>query len=169
MTVLADYDIRQRALTQGLVTPFHHRRVDGGLSWGLSSCGYDVRLAGGLTELDGTALPDMILPVGRMVLGATIERFNIPRDLCAHMRDKSSLIRRGLMLGNTVAEPGWQGFLTLELTNLSGAPMELFEGMPIGQFQFELLSRSVDTPYSGKYQYQEAGPQVARFEALVKR
>jgi dCTP deaminase len=61
-------------------------------------------------------------------------------------------------------EPGWSGYLTLELANLSRKEISIKEGSPIAQIMFQLLSEQTEQPYRGKYQGQKAGPQPAIFE-----
>lgn len=124
------------------------------MSYGLSVAGYDVRLA-----------EHIFLPVGgHMRLGSTLEKFNMPTNVIAFVKDKSTLARKGLAVQNTVIEPGWRGFLTLELTNHGGEDLFLSPGQPIAQIVFQFLDAFAETPYSGKYQDQQAGPQAARRE-----
>ena len=63
---------------------------------------------------------------------------------------------------NTVIEPGWRGFLTLELRNMSNKKIFIPNGCPIAQVVFHRLDQECEKPYSGKYQDQERGPQGAR-------
>lgn len=137
----------------GLITPFHFRSVEQGMTFGLGPAGYDVRVA-----------ERMILQPGWFALASTIECFNMPTDLLATVKDKSSWARRGLCVQNTVIEPGWRGHLTLELTNHGVDILELLPGMPIAQIIFQLLDQPTDAPYAGKYQDQKAGPQAAIME-----
>lgn len=101
---------------------------------------------------------------GDFLLVAAQERFNIPNDLVAVVHDKSTFARRGLTVQNTIAEPGWEGFLTLELTNHGPEPIELFAGQGIAQVVFHQLDQPTELPYApdGKYQRQQYGPQGAR-------
>ena len=73
--------------------------------------------------------------------------------------------RLGLSVFNTVIEPGWRGYLTLELKNQGDRVLHIDCGDPIAQILFERLDVPTENPYSGKYQDQDAGPQPARFEA----
>ena len=151
--ILSAQSIRGRCHA-GLILPFHERGVSpGGMSFGLSACGYDIRIC---TTIQ-------IRP-GGFVLAASLERFVIPDDLCMRIVDKSTWARRGLFVQNTVAEPGWRGYLTLELTNNSVERISLVKGEPIAQVQFEILDYPTTQPYAGKYQNQEFGPQPARRE-----
>lgn len=146
---LSGQTIRRRRL----LTPFVERSVAHGMSYGLSHAGYDVRIA-----------EDVVLYPGDFALASTYERFAMPTDLLAFVHDKSTWARRGLSLFNTVIEPGWTGYLTLELVNNSRQTLRIEAGMPIAQILFALTDLPVDKPYAGKFQNQEAGPQKARFE-----
>ena len=130
--------------------PFHERTVRGGMSFGLSHAGYDVRIA-----------ETMWLMPGMFSLASTVEEFFMPNDLVAFVHDKSSWARRGLSLFNTVIEPGWHGFLTLELVNHSSDHIRLISGDPIAQIVFMRMEEPAEKPYTGKYQNQKRGPQEA--------
>lgn len=134
------------------ITPFHERTVVNGMSFGLSHAGYDVRIA-----------EDVYLTHGAFSLASTIEYFDIPNDVVAMVHDKSTWARRGLSLFNTVIEPGWKGYLTLELVS-NFVPLRINAGDPIAQIVFMRLEEPTETPYSGKYQNQKAGPQPAMME-----
>jgi dCTP deaminase len=86
----------------------------------------------------------------------------MPLDLAATVRDKSSWARVGLAVQNTYLDPGWSGWLTLEISNNSLDEFIIDAGEPIAQIVFALLDLSTEQPYSGKYQNQERGPQSAR-------
>lgn len=135
------------------VTPFVERSVHNGMSYGLSSAGYDVRIA-----------ESVYMSKGVMFLASTMERFQMPTDIVGMVHDKSSWARRGLSLFNTVIEPGWHGYLTLELVYHSVEPVMINAGDPIAQIVFMRLSEPTEQPYNGKYQNQEAGPQDWRKE-----
>ncbi|CAB4122617.1 Dcd Deoxycytidine deaminase [uncultured Caudovirales phage] len=128
------------------VDPFVERTLFNGLSFGLSHAGYDVRIA-----------QTVSLATGAFSLASTIERFVMPNDLVGFVHDKSTWARRGLSLFNTVIEPGWTGWLTLELVN-HGAPIIISEGSPIAQIVFMRTLESVERAYSGKYQDQPNCP-----------
>lgn len=153
--ILSGQSIRRR----WIFTPFFERSVANGMSFGLSACGYDVRL-----DLDHVNRePQRICP-GQFLLASTIEHMVIPNDLVAMVHDKSTWARRGLAVQNTIAEPGWQGWLTLELTNHGAEVITLRHGDPIAQIVFHLLDEPAEQPYRGKYQDQQRGPQEARDE-----
>jgi dCTP deaminase len=104
-----------------------------------------------------------ILHPGEFVLGSTLERVAVPDDLVARLEGKSSLGRLGLLIHSTAGyvDPGWDGNITLELSNVSRLPITIYLGMRIGQLSFLRLTTPVDTPYRGKYLGQE-GPTPSR-------
>jgi len=83
-----------------------------------------------------------ILHPGEFVLGATAERVRLPDDLVARLEGKSSLGRLGLLIHSTAGyvDPGWDGYLTLELSNVANLPITIYPGMRIGQISFFRLS-----------------------------
>jgi dCTP deaminase len=121
-----------------------------------------------LTELVEVK-PDepFILHPGEFVLGSTLERVGIPNDLVARLEGKSSLGRLGLLIHSTAGyvDPGWDGYLTLELSNVANLPITLYPGMKIGQISFFMLTTEAEVPYGSagnKYQGQR-GPTPSRF------
>jgi dCTP deaminase len=148
MTVLSCHTLR----VIRPVEPFVERTVHNGMSYGVSYAGYDVRIA-----------EDLTLPPGSFSLASTLERFNTPLDVLGIVHDKSTWARRGLACQNTVIEPGWEGFLTLELTNHSNEPLLVKRGDPICQIVYHKLDQPV-RGYTGKYQGQPAEPTPARYE-----
>ena len=149
--IIPAQEIRRR----GIFTPFHERTVVRGRSFGVSSAGYDVRIA-----------ESLILQPGEFSLASTIERFDMPRDLLGIVHDKSTWARQGLALQNTVIEPSWHGWLTLELTNHGREVLTIEEGDPIAQIVLHLLSEPTEQEYTGKYQDQKQGPQEAILEGV---
>lgn len=136
------------------IEPFVERTVQNGMSYGLSIAGYDVRCD-----------QDLVLPAAGFKLASTVERFLMPDDVVGIVHDKSTWARRGIALQNTVIEPGWCGYLTIEITNHSDKEIIIQKGDPIAQILFHRTDYPVESPYSGKYQNQESGPQEARNEA----
>jgi dCTP deaminase len=102
------------------------------------------------------------LTKGSFCLAASRERFIMPGDVLGVVHDKSTLARRGLSVFNTVIEPGWKGYLTLELIHHGPLRLTLMNGQPIAQVVFHLLDQPTDAPYAGKYQDQAAGAQGPR-------
>ncbi len=110
---------------------------------------------------------DFVLHPGDFVLGTTKERVEIPPDLIAHVEGRSSLGRLAIVVHATagIADPGYCGQITLELSNLGAAPVALTPGMRISQLTFTELSSPAQRPYGeergSKYQQQE-GPQASK-------
>lgn len=149
--ILPAQHIRAR---KGMIEPFEERGVASGMSYGLSCCGYDIRID-----------KSRVLRPGDFTLASTLERFSIPDDIMGHVADKSTWARRGLAVQNTILEPGWQGFLTIELSNHGPETLVIADGTPIAQIVFHLLLEPTEQPYgNGKYQSQERGPVAARME-----
>jgi len=130
----------------------------------------DVRQKQDLTELvviEGDN--PFILHPGEFVLASTVERVVLPDNIVARLEGKSSLGRLGLLIHSTAGyvDPGWDGHLTMELSNVANLPITLYYGMKIGQISFLRLSTPADNPYgsqklSSKYQGQ-AEPTASRF------
>lgn len=140
----------------GIITPFNERTVFGGMSYGLSICGYDIRIAQSLIMNGGEHM--------RFRLASTIEHFSMPNNVMGRVCDKSTWARRGLAVQNTIIEPGWRGYLTLELSANSPSFLNIEKGMPIAQVTFEFLDEPAEKVYSGKYQDQENRPVEAKLE-----
>ncbi|MXW42614.1 MAG: dCTP deaminase [Acidimicrobiia bacterium] len=110
-----------------------------------------------------------ILHPGEFVLGATLERVQVPEDLVARLEGKSSLGRLGLLIHSTAGfvDAGWNGHLTLELSNVATLPITLYPGMKIGQISFISMTTPADNPYGSvatKSKYQDqAGPVPSRY------
>ncbi|MGZ5352549.1 MAG: dCTP deaminase [Actinomycetota bacterium] len=110
-----------------------------------------------------------ILHPGEFVLGSTRERVRLPDDMVARLEGKSSLGRLGLLIHSTAGyvDPGWDGYLTLELSNVANLPITIYPGMKIGQISFFRLSSPAENPYGSKgtgskYQGQR-GPTASKF------
>lgn len=104
----------------------------------------------GLMELvSASREAPFVLHPGEFVLGATIERLVLPDDIVARLEGKSSLGRLGLLIHSTAGyvDPGWDGTLTLELSNVANLPIVLTPGMPIGQLSFMRMTTPVERPY----------------------
>jgi dCTP deaminase len=123
-------------------------------SYGESFAGYDIRLD-----------QSVHLEPGYTFLASSLEQFQMPDNVLGVVHDKSTWARLGLAVQNTVIEPGWGGFLTLELVwtplygDLHRASLHLEEGWPIAQVVFHLVNGRAQ--YVGKYQNQKRGPQEA--------
>jgi dCTP deaminase len=120
-----------------------------------------------LVEIDGEQ--PFILHPGEFVLGSTLERVRLPDDLVARLEGKSSLGRLGLLIHSTAGfiDPGFDGHVTLELSNVANLPITIYHAMKIGQLSFMQLSEPTSTPYGSdslgsKYQGQR-GPTPSRY------
>ena len=100
-----------------------------------------------LVEIGGDE--PFILHPGEFVLGSTFERVELPDDVVARLEGKSSLGRLGLLIHSTAGyvDPGWEGNLTLELSNVANLPITPYDGMKIGQISFQRLSSPVEVGY----------------------
>jgi dCTP deaminase len=123
-----------------------------------------------LTELvEVTEGGSFILHPGEFVLGSTLERVALGNDLVARLEGKSSLGRLGLLIHSTAGfvDAGWDGHLTLELSNVANLPIAIYPGMKIGQISFLRMTTAAERPYGtsetqSKYQGQR-GPTPSRY------
>jgi dCTP deaminase len=120
-----------------------------------------------LVEIDDTE--PFILHPGEFVLGSTLERVALPDDLVARLEGKSSLGRLGLLIHSTAGfiDPGWDGHVTLELSNVANLPITIYYGMKIGQLSFVQMTEAAEAPYGSaalgsKYKGQ-TGPTPSRY------
>lgn len=158
-----------------IIRPTLERTREFGMTYGLGPSGYDVRVDFGENvnsvhygiNTDDfwcpVYIPWLILEPGEFSLAATMEKFSMPRNVVGIVHDKSTWARKGLAVQNTVIEPGWRGYLTLELTNHSKTTLKIERGMPIAQIIFHFTDEET-VGYEGKYQDQEKGPQAARHD-----
>ena len=141
----------------GIITPHEQRTRYLGLSYGESYAGYDIRLGSAVEVVAGCT-----------TLGISLERFEMPRNVVGRVHDKSTWAREGLQMQNTIIEPGWAGYLTLELSlsplfGMYRKMLTLDAGTPIAQVIFEYVD--CETPgYDGKYQNAGSEPQGAIWE-----
>jgi dCTP deaminase len=110
-----------------------------------------------------------VLHPGEFVLGSTLEVVRLDNDIVARLEGKSSLGRLGLLIHSTAGfvDPGFNGRLTLELTNVANLPIMLYYKMPVSQISFARLTTPADTPYGAKEtgsKYQDqSGPEASRY------
>jgi dCTP deaminase len=129
-----------------------------------------------LTELVEIGEDDVfMLHPGEFVLGSTSERVALPDDIVARLEGKSSLGRLGLLIHSTAGfvDAGWDGHLTLELSNVANLPITLYPGMKIGQISFLQMTTAADQPYGSgslgsKYKGQR-GPTPSRYFENFRR
>lgn len=143
----------------GIFEPFSERTKHNGMTYGVGPAGYDVRV-----EFDEEGFVDEVqLIPGQLLLASTVEHFTMPSNVLGIVHDKSTLARKGVCVQNTVIEPGWRGWLTLELTNHGAEPILLKRGSPIAQVVFHFVDEET-AGYSGKYQNQKRGPVKAKHD-----
>ena len=134
------------------LSPMNDRKVRHlGFSHGMSEAGYDIRIKQSV----------LLHPLKRFALASTIERFDMPRDMVAIVHDKSTWARKGLSVFNTVIEPDWRGWLTLELVYHGWKPLRIPAGVGIAQAIFHRIEEPASYG-DGKYQDQEDQPVGAR-------
>lgn len=149
---------------KNIVSPFRERTRHNGVTYGMSYAGYDVRVD-----------QDIDLGPGGFTLASTVEYFTMPNDIIGIVHDKSTWARLGLAVQNTVIEPGWEGYLTLELTNHNRRRpgwkfwerekrIVIPRGTAICQILFHMVERPLAEGYCGKYQNQKRGAQPAILE-----
>lgn len=139
-----------------------------GVSYGLSEAGYDIRIKQSIHFFndDGVRRVGVMHPdgpdfeEGRFVIASTIEEFDMPGNLVGIVHDKSTWARRGLSVFNTVIEPKWKGWLTLELVYHGNDNLVIPAGAGIAQVIFHELVEPAE--YSGKYNNQPDHPVAAR-------
>lgn len=156
--ILSGKNIRKRSETNQLIEPFAERTAHNGKTYGLSYAGYDIRVNKFLILETQDEVKSIVLQPGEFVLASSIEHINMPNDLLCIVHDKSSWARVGLAAQNTVLEPGWRGYITLELSNHSKTAIQLVSGDPIVQLIFHVLDEAVEAGYDGKYQNQPNRP-----------
>ncbi len=176
MSIKADHWIRKMALEHGMIEPFVEKQVRAGvISYGVSSYGYDIRVADEFKiftnvnsaivdpkHFDPASFVDFrgdicIVPPNSFALARTVEHFRIPRTVMAVCVGKSTYARCGIILNVTPAEPEWEGFLTLEISNTTPLPARIYAGEGIAQLLFFESDEPCETSYGdrkGKYQDQ---------------
>lgn len=176
MSVMPDNWIKEQALSEGMISPFTDEQIRKGVvSYGLSSYGYDARLAPEFrifTNVNNEIVDpksfsedsfvsreaeSCVIPPNSFVLARTVEYFRIPRDVLVICLGKSTYARCGLIVNVTPLEPGWEGHVTLEVSNTTPLPARIYANEGICQFIFLKGEGPCDTSYadkSGKYQGQ---------------
>jgi dCTP deaminase len=176
-SIKADTWIRRMSLEHGMIEPFEDRQVRAGvISYGLSSYGYDIRVADEFkvfTNINNTVVDpknfddrsfvDMktdvcIIPPNSFALARTVEYFRIPRDVLTVCVGKSTYARCGLIVNVTPFEPEWEGFVTLEISNTTPLPAKVYANEGISQVLFFQSDEVCETSYAdkkGKYQKQQ--------------
>jgi len=176
MPVMSDRWIRRMATEHAMIEPFAEAgRRKGVISYGLSSYGYDARIANEFkifTNIDSavvdpkdfapTSFVDRvaevcIIPPNSFALGRTVEYFRIPRDILVICLGKSTYARCGIIVNVTPLEPEWEGQVTIEISNTTPLPAKIHAGEGICQFLFLQGNEPCETSYAdkaGKYMRQ---------------
>jgi len=176
-SIKADRWIRKMALEQKMIEPFEDRQVrEGVISYGLSSYGYDIRVANEFkvfTNINSTVVDPKnfdarsfvdvktdicIIPPNSFALAKTVEYFRIPRDVLTVCVGKSTYARCGLIVNVTPFEPEWEGFVTLEISNTTPLPARVYANEGIAQVLFFQSDEPCEVSYAdkkGKYQKQQ--------------
>ena len=173
MPVMPDSWIRRMATEQAMIVPFvETQKRDGVISYGLSSYGYDARVASEFkvfTNVDSVTVdpknfseqsfvsrnvPVCIIPPNSFALAHTIEVFRIPRDVLVVCLGKSTYARCGIIVNVTPLEPEWEGQVTIEISNTTPLPARIYAGEGICQFLFLQGAGPCEISYAeraGKY------------------
>jgi dCTP deaminase len=176
MTIRSDRWIRRMAEQQGMIEPFEGRQVrDGAISYGLSSFGYDIRVADEFKvftdvysvivdpkAFDARSFVDVkgdhcIIPPRSFALARTLEYFRIPSDVLVVCVGKSTYARCGIIVNVTPLEPEWRGYLTLEISNTTPLPAKVYSNEGLAQLLFFKGEEVPEVTYAqkrGKYQDQ---------------
>jgi dCTP deaminase len=176
MAVMSDRWIRRMAVEHGMIEPFvETQKRDGVISYGLSSYGYDARIAAEFkvfTNIDSVTIDPKnfspssfvdrntdacIIPPNSFALGRTVEYFRIPRGVLAICLGKSTYARCGIIVNVTPLEPSWEGHVTIEVSNTTPLPARIYANEGICQFLFLEGDQECETSYAdraGKYMRQ---------------
>ena len=158
MAILSDRWIREQAIGQGMIEPFvEAQRREGCISFGLSSYGYDARVADEFkifTNVDSATVDPKDFAANSFALARTIEYFRIPRDVLVICLGKSTYARCGIIVNVTPLEPGWEGHVTLEFSNTTPLPAKVYANEGACQFLFLQGNEPCEVSYAdraGKY------------------
>jgi dCTP deaminase len=176
MTILSDRWIRRMARDKGMIEPFvDAQKRQGTISYGLSSYGYDARVASSFkifTNVDSAVVDPKnfaansfvdrntdvcIIPPNSFALASTVEYFRIPRDVLVICVGKSTYARCGIIVNVTPLEPEWEGHVTLEFSNTTPLPAKIYANEGACQFLFLQGNEPCEVSYrdkAGKYQGQ---------------
>ncbi|CAG4927223.1 unnamed protein product [Acidocella sp. C78] len=176
MPVMPDHWIRAQAAAHGMIEPFvETQKRDGVISYGLSSYGYDARVADDFkifTNVDSAVVDPKdfssdsfvdrkgkvcIIPPNSFALAHTVEYFRIPRDVLVICLGKSTYARCGIIVNVTPLEPEWEGQVTIEISNTTPLPAKIYANEGICQFLFLQGAAPPEISYAdkaGKYMRQ---------------
>ncbi len=177
MGIMPDTWIREMAETKGMIEPFvESQRREGCISYGLSSYGYDARVADEFkifTNVDSAIVDPKkfdensfvdrktdvcVIPPNSFALARTVEYFRVPRDVLVICLGKSTYARCGIIVNVTPLEPEWEGHLTLEISNTTPLPAKIYSNEGLAQLLFFQGDERPEMTYAmkkGKYQGQQ--------------
>jgi len=177
VTIKSDRWIRRMANEHRMIEPFSDRQVRAGVvSYGVSSYGYDVRIADDFkifTNINSTIVDPKnfdsrsfvdfrgdvcIIPPNSFALARTVEYFRVPRNVLVVCLGKSTYARCGIIVNVTPLEPEWEGIVTLEVSNTTPLPAKIYAGEGIAQMLFFESDEPCEVSYAdkkGKYQAQQ--------------
>lgn len=177
MAVLNDLWIREQSTQQQMIVPFLEKQTrEGVISYGLSSYGYDARVADEFkifTNVDSATIDPKafaaasfvdrktdvcIIPPNSFALARTVEYFKVPRDVLVICLGKSTYARCGIIVNVTPLEPEWEGHVTIEISNTTPLPAKIYANEGIAQFIFLKGNAPCQTSYAdraGKYMKQQ--------------
>ncbi len=178
MGLKPDHWIRKMAHEQGMIEPYADNQVrDGVISYGVSSYGYDIRVADEFKiftnvfsavvdpkHFDPKSMVDYkgdvcVIPPNSFALARTVEYFRIPRSVLTICLGKSTYARCGIIVNVTPFEPEWEGYVTLEISNTTPLPAKIYANEGIAQVLFFEADEQCDISYAdkkGKYQKQQS-------------
>lgn len=178
MGLKPDHWIRKMVREEGMIEPFAENQVhDGVISYGVSSYGYDIRVADEFKiftnvysaivdpkDFKSESMVDFkgdvcVIPPNSFALARTVEYFRIPRSVLTICVGKSTYARCGIIVNVTPFEPQWEGFVTLEISNTTPLPARIYANEGIAQVLFFQADEECETSYAdkkGKYQKQES-------------
>ena len=176
MSIKSDKWIRKMANEHGMIEPFNDKQVSKGMiSYGLSSYGYDIRVADNYKiftnvnnsivdpkNFDAESFVDFkgdvcIVPPNSFALAQSVEYFRIPRNVLSVCLGKSTYARCGIIVNVTPFEPEWEGYVTLEISNTTPLPAKIYSNEGLCQVLFFESDEDCEVSYkdkSGKYQGQ---------------
>ncbi|KPJ63062.1 deoxycytidine triphosphate deaminase [candidate division WOR-1 bacterium DG_54_3] len=177
MPIKSDKWIRRMARKRQMIVPFSERQIKKGvISYGLSSYGYDIRVADEFKvftnvnttivdpkNFDQKSLIDVkgkfcLIPPNSFILARTVEYFKIPRNILTICLGKSTYARCGIIVNVTPFEPEWEGYATLEISNTTPLPAKIYANEGIAQIIFLEADEICEVSYKdkkGKYQEQK--------------
>lgn len=174
---MSDRWIRKMAQTKDMISPFCEKQMrDGVISYGLSSYGYDLRVADEFkifTNVNSAVVDpkkfdersfvslradNIMVPPNSFALARSVEYFKIPRDVLTICVGKSTYARCGIIVNVTPFEPEWEGFVTLEISNTTPLPAKIYANEGLCQILFFQGDEPCEVSYkdkAGKYQNQK--------------